>query len=124
MKYIKQQVELFLTALGFFSRIPIPYKLAFSQDNLNRCNRYFPLVGLVIGGIGAGIYLTAALILPQSVSILLSMAATILATGAFHEDGFADVCDGFGRITSYNVCYTKLLRNLIFLGGILCLIRK
>lgn len=96
MKYIKQQVELFLTALGFFSRIPIPYKLAFSQDNLNRCNRYFPLVGLVIGGIGAGIYLTAALILPQSVSILLSMAATILATGAFHEDGFADVCDGFG----------------------------
>ncbi|QIA08997.1 adenosylcobinamide-GDP ribazoletransferase [Draconibacterium halophilum] len=35
-------------------------------------------------------------ILPVSVAVVLSMVATILLTGAFHEDGFADFCDGFG----------------------------
>ena len=30
----------------------------------------------------------------------LSIAATLLVTGAFHEDGFADVCDGFGGGTT------------------------
>jgi adenosylcobinamide-GDP ribazoletransferase len=37
-----------------------------------------------------------ALALPIGVAVLLGMAATILDTGAFHEDGFADSCDGFG----------------------------
>ena len=96
MSTIKQQWELLLTALSFFSRIPIPYKLAFSSENLKRCNRYFPTVGLVVGVIGALVYFPANEILPHSIAVIISMITTILATGAFHEDGFADVCDAFG----------------------------
>lgn len=93
---IKKEWELMLTALGFFTRIPIPHNIAFSQENLNRCNRYLPVIGLIIGGIGAIVFYGASLLFPHSVAVLLSMGATILATGAFHEDGFADVCDAFG----------------------------
>jgi adenosylcobinamide-GDP ribazoletransferase len=49
-----------------------------------------------VGLIGALVFIGAAWLLPLSVSVILSMAATILTTGAFHEDGFADVCDAFG----------------------------
>nr|WP_321451788.1 adenosylcobinamide-GDP ribazoletransferase [uncultured Carboxylicivirga sp.] len=93
---MKHQINLILTAFSFFTRIPIPFKIAFSQDNLNKCNRYFPLVGYFVGGVAALIYWMASHLLPDSLSILLSMAGTVLLTGAFHEDGFADVCDAFG----------------------------
>ncbi|MGB2904960.1 MAG: adenosylcobinamide-GDP ribazoletransferase, partial [Candidatus Dechloromonas phosphoritropha] len=62
----------------------------------NRSARYFPAVGLLIGGIGALVYLGAAYFWPQPVAVLLSLAATIYATGAFHEDGLADTVDGLG----------------------------
>lgn len=94
MSFIKYQWHLFATAMCFFTRIPCP--TYYSQDSLNRCNRYFPLVGAVVGGIGALVYWGALSVFSVQVAVLLSMASTILATGAFHEDGFGDVCDGFG----------------------------
>ncbi len=93
---MKQQINLLLTAFGFFTRIPVPFKIAFSQENLNKCNRYLPLVGLVVGGISALVFYLSSLILPHSVAVILSMGTSVLLTGAFHEDGFADVCDAFG----------------------------
>ncbi|WP_343115663.1 adenosylcobinamide-GDP ribazoletransferase [Ostreiculturibacter nitratireducens] len=56
----------------------------------------FPLVGFLVGGI-AGIVLcaTLALGLPAPVAALLALAAQIVTTGALHEDGLADVADGF-----------------------------
>ena len=53
-------------------------------------------MGLLVGLSGAGVYAVAALWWSAPVAAALSMAATLLITGAFHEDGFADVCDGLG----------------------------
>lgn len=96
MQQIKQEVNLFLTALGFFTRIPIPFNTAFSQENLNKCNRYLPVIGILVGGISGLVFYLSFLILPQAVAVILSMITSVLLTGAFHEDGFADVCDAFG----------------------------
>ena len=74
----------------------MPAWVGHSAEALNRSARYFPAVGLVIGGIGALVFLGASLFWPQAVAVLLSMAATIYATGAFHEDGLADMVDGLG----------------------------
>jgi len=90
------QLRLFFTALQSFTRLPIPGWIGFDAAWLNQASRYFPLVGVVVALIGAGVYALAALLLPAPVAALLSTAATIYATGAFHEDGFADMCDGFG----------------------------
>ncbi|RZL30396.1 MAG: adenosylcobinamide-GDP ribazoletransferase, partial [Rubrivivax sp.] len=59
-------------------------------------SRYFPLVGCVVAAIAAAVYWAAAMVLPAPVAAVLSTAASIYATGAFHEDGFADTCDGLG----------------------------
>jgi adenosylcobinamide-GDP ribazoletransferase len=93
---MRHQLELFFTALGFFTRIPVPAWVPYSQDRLNHAARYFPLVGWVVAAAGAGSYIALAQILPDSLAVLLSMAVTIRLTGAFHEDGWADAWDGLG----------------------------
>jgi adenosylcobinamide-GDP ribazoletransferase len=93
---MKRELDYFFAALRFFTRLPVPAWVGHSQDQLDHATRYFPLVGILIGCIGAGVTELAALALPVGLAVLLGMAATILATGAFHEDGFADSCDGFG----------------------------
>ena len=91
-----QQVRLFFVALQFFTRLPIPAWVGFEKDWLQHASRYFPLVGCVVAAIAAAVYAVAALLLPAPVAAVLSTAASIYLTGAFHEDGFADTCDGLG----------------------------
>ncbi len=93
---MKQQLTLFLTALMFYTRIPVPKWVPWSEEILNRSTRYLPLVGLLVGGIGSGVFAGLQQLFPVHLSLILSMLATIFVTGAFHEDGFADFCDGFG----------------------------
>ena len=90
------QLRLFFTALQFFTRLPIPRWVGYQPEWLQQSSRYFPLVGVVVAGICAALYMVASTLLPSHVAVLLSMAAGIYVTGAFHEDGFADMCDGFG----------------------------
>jgi adenosylcobinamide-GDP ribazoletransferase len=91
-----RELEYFFAALRFFTRLPVPAWVGHSQQQLEQAARYFPLVGIVVGGIGALVTVAAAQLLPMSLAILAGMAATLLATGAYHEDGFADAVDGFG----------------------------
>jgi len=93
---MKQQINWLLTAVMFYTRIPVPRSLEFSNDNLNRATRYFTLIGWLVGGIGAAVFYGLSFVLPTELAVFLSMMATIFLTGAFHEDGFADFCDGFG----------------------------
>lgn len=93
---MKREIRVFFTALMFYTRIPCPAWVDHTEELLNSASRYLPLIGLIVGGIGAGVFAAAQLVLPLSVSVILSMAATIWITGAFHEDGFGDLCDGLG----------------------------
>lgn len=83
-------------ALGYFTRVPVPYGVGAAQGDLAGAIRYFPLIGALVGAFGAFVYLLAWRVFPASLAVLLSMAATLLVTGAFHEDGLADCCDAFG----------------------------
>lgn len=93
---MRKQLHIFLNAIMFYTRIPVPGNLPYSDEVLNRSTRYFPFMGWIIGGIGAIVFYCSQFVFPSELAILLSMLATIFATGAFHEDGFADFCDGFG----------------------------
>lgn len=90
------ELRLFFIALQFFTRLPIPRWVGFEPEWLQQANRYFPAVGVVVGVVVAGVYLLADILFPQTLAVLLSTAAGIYLTGAFHEDGFADTCDGLG----------------------------
>jgi len=91
-----QQLRLFLTAVQFFTRIPVPAWVGHSAQQLDQSARYFPLVGVCVGGLAAGILLLSALVLPLALAVALSMLTSILITGAFHEDGLSDFADGMG----------------------------
>lgn len=90
------ELRYFFTALGYFTRVPVPRWVGYEPHYLNAAARYFPLVGALVGGAGALVYLAALRVFPAGMSVLLSMATTLLLTGAFHEDGLADCCDAFG----------------------------
>ncbi|MBI3229341.1 MAG: adenosylcobinamide-GDP ribazoletransferase [Burkholderiales bacterium] len=96
MQTIVHQLRLFFIAVQFFTRIPIPAWVGFESSWLQASVRYFPWVGLVVGAVVALVYYLFAQILPQTPAVLLSTIAGVYLTGAFHEDGFADMCDGFG----------------------------
>lgn len=57
---------------------------------------FLPLIGWLVGGITALAFYLSDLCLPQTSAIILSVICGVFITGGFHEDGFADVCDGFG----------------------------
>jgi len=80
----------------FYTRIPCPKNITHDPTYLNKATRYFPLIGYIVGGIGAIVFALSYKIFSLELAILFSLIANILTTGAFHEDGFADVCDGFG----------------------------
>ncbi len=93
---LRAQLELFFIALGFFTRLPVPGWVEFSPEKLGQAARFLPWIGWIVGLIGAGVYGLAVQVLPVDVAVVLAMAASIRATGAFHEDGWADTCDGLG----------------------------
>lgn len=92
---MKQQLNLLFLAFQFYSRIPTG-KTDYSEENLTKAFRYFPLVGIVVGGLAGCVGWAAAFIFPLSASIVLSLIAMVLLTGGLHEDGFSDFFDGFG----------------------------
>lgn len=93
---LKAQLNLFYLALSFFTRIPVPKTMFYSEALLSRSNQYFSLVGLVIGLLLALSYASFSAFVPINIAILLVMGVSLLLTGAFHEDGLADMADGIG----------------------------
>jgi adenosylcobinamide-GDP ribazoletransferase len=95
----------FLLAVQFFTRIPVTGALAawvgYSPAMLRASAAHFPGVGWLVGSVAAGVYALLTALLPPGlftplVAAALSTVATVLLTGAFHEDGLADVSDGLG----------------------------
>ncbi len=93
---MKKEIRIFFTSLMFFTRIPCPHFTDHSQEYLDKSTRYVSLVGIVVGSISFTAFLLASHLFNPVISVLFSLIAGILTTGAFHEDGFADVFDGFG----------------------------
>ena len=92
----REELAVFLLAVQFLTRCPVPFPDLFTEARLTAAARYYPLVGLLVGGFAAAVFWLAQLVFPQALAVVLATAASLLATGAFHEDGFADACDGLG----------------------------
>ncbi len=95
-----REIRLFLIAVQFFTRIPITGSLAkwvgYDPSWITRCIRYFPLVGLGAAlGMAAVAWVGLRWFSHDFVCVVM-LAFGVWLTGAFHEDGFADFCDGFG----------------------------
>ena len=98
-------VRHYLLAVQFFTRIPITGRLAqwvgYSPAMLRASAAHFPGVGWLVGALVAGVSALLFNVLPPShfgplVVAVLGTALSVWVTGAFHEDGLADVADGLG----------------------------
>ncbi|HEY0928763.1 MAG TPA: adenosylcobinamide-GDP ribazoletransferase [Gemmatimonas sp.] len=86
----------FAAAFTFMTRIPLWRWIAHDLSDLPRSATWFPLVGAVVGAVGAIVFLLADQWWSSLIAALLSTVATVRLTGAFHEDALADSLDGFG----------------------------
>ena len=97
---LTHELRLFLIALQFLTRMPVPAWGGWREDWMNQSARHFPLVGACVGAFGAAVFWGAAHLWSATMAVMLSMVATVWLTGAFHEDGLADTCDGLGGAVS------------------------
>ena len=93
--FFAHELRLVAVALQFLTRVPVRLS-TFEPAWLAASARHFPLVGAGVGVCGAAVLAAAAALWPTPLAVALSMAATVLRTGAVHEDGLADTCDGLG----------------------------
>ncbi|MGM9489101.1 adenosylcobinamide-GDP ribazoletransferase [Ideonella sp. YS5] len=96
MEALLRELRLGFVALQFLTRVPSPRWVGFEPEWLNASARHFPLVGALVGAVGAAVLLSASMLWPPVVAALLALAATVSITGAFHEDGLADTLDALG----------------------------
>lgn len=93
---MKKELHIFFTCLMFYTRIPCPKNITHHPDYLNKATRYFPFIGWIVGSISFLAFYLFSYFLSTEIAVIFSIVISVLTTGAFHEDGFADVCDGFG----------------------------
>ena len=89
------EISLFKLAFSFLTRIPVTI-IDYSEQKLNEATGYFPAVGALIGVLLALCYYFLSLAFPTPLAVTAVIAIGFLLTGGFHEDGLADVADGFG----------------------------
>lgn len=93
---MRYQVELFLTALQFLTRLPIPSSIPYSEERLRQSTAYYPLVGLLLGLLMGLCWWLCPNHWHPLIRAILTCSAGLILTGAFHEDGWADCWDGLG----------------------------
>ncbi len=93
---MKREIRIFFTALMYYTRIPCPSWITHQENYLHQATRYLPVVGCIVGFVAGMLFFAGTYLFGAVLGIILSMTGSILLTGAFHEDGFADTCDGFG----------------------------
>src|SRR5688572_12770064 len=87
-------------AIGFLTVITVPGAGFDDPRTAGRSLRWFPLVGLLVGGVLAAVDRLAASAFSQDVSVVLVLTTSAALTGALHLDGLADTADGvFGGRT-------------------------
>lgn len=96
IRLLRAELSLFWLALQLLTRLPTPPTDDFSPVRLAAAARHYPSVGLVVGAFTGLVFWAAAWAFSPGVAALLATALGLLVTGAFHEDGLADVFDGLG----------------------------
>ena len=95
-EFIKHEWRLLLVAVQFLTRLPVPQFANYNPQWLHQSSRHFPGVGLLVGLLCAGVFWLGSILFTPLVAGVISTAFGIKLTGAFHEDGLADSCDGLG----------------------------
>lgn len=84
----------FFAALRFLTPLPVPGAWAGGERELARGAYFFPVVGLLIGGVVAAACFGLDQVLPPLPASAILVCVLIAASRALHMDGLADTADG------------------------------
>lgn len=112
----------FFIALQFMTRLPVPRTEATSQQDLGKAAAFFPLAGVIVGLSAALTFVLLQRVLPLPAAVLGAMIVAAFLTNGLHEDGFADVFDGFGGGWSRERTLEIMRDSRIGVYGVLALI--
>ncbi|OGU16004.1 MAG: cobalamin 5'-phosphate synthase [Geobacteraceae bacterium GWC2_53_11] len=87
-------MRFYIITLQFLTIIPLPFSVRCEKEDLGRSTALFPLAGLTIGALLAGMNWLLAPWLARPLCDALLVTALAALTGGLHLDGLADVCDG------------------------------
>ena len=87
-------VRRFFTALQYLTRLPVPRRN--DVEPLGKASAFFPLVGVIVGGGAALVFVLLESVLPLSIAVVGAIVFAAFLTNGLHEDGYADAFDGFG----------------------------
>ncbi len=93
---MKQLARRFLTAVGFLTRIPVPWEMQAGPEALGASAVFFPAVGLLIGAGAVVLNHICSRRLPHDAVVIIILVFFVVITGGLHEDALADAADGFG----------------------------
>jgi adenosylcobinamide-GDP ribazoletransferase len=93
---ILKLIRRFFVAVQFLTRLRVRSTLSISEAELGKAAAFFPLVGVIIGGGAAVVFMLLRFLLPVPASVLCAIVFAAFITNGFHEDGLADAFDGFG----------------------------
>lgn len=89
-----------LATFMFFTRLPLWRIANVPAEHFKHVVPLWPLVGWLTGGLMAAVYMLAVHVFSPTVAVVMALLSRVMLTGALHEDGFADFCDGFGGGTT------------------------
>ena len=93
---MRRLVHLFLSAVAFMTRLPVPREMEGAPDVLSSSAVFFPLVGLLVSAGAVILNHVFSRFVPHDVVIVIVLVFLAAITGGLHEDGLADAADGFG----------------------------
>lgn len=113
----------FGAAVMLLTRLPVGWLVGERAPAPARCLWAYPLVGGLIGAGGAAAFVLARRVsMPPLLAAVWTMAVLALLTGALHEDGLADLADGFGGGTTREKKLTIMQDSRIGSYGVLALV--
>ena len=118
----------FVAALQFLTITPPLVHRLFSDKELGASIAYFPVVGMLLGLLLAGVNVILGWLFPVEIATVMTLSTWIVLTGAIHMDGFLDSCDGLwgGRTSDERLSIMRDHRvgSYAVIGGILLILLK
>ena len=96
MQRLQNTFEDLLAALIFFTRLPWWRLHKVEGERFRHAAEYWPFAGWITGGSMTLVFAFGIQVMEAQYAVLMALGVRLLLTGALHEDGLADFCDGMG----------------------------